>query len=476
MYHRPQRGPPRQFPGQAPQPKRADSATNLFNRVWTASNAQHASQILQQTPQPQPAPGGWRAYDPNPTTPTSPGTPMTCYASLGLPAELVPPTPSPYPQPAPDPTPTQLLSNLIPWSSGSTSQIFRTVIKRPQLMQMYLNDELHTNAPDVEKQFLAELRAYQTAGPHKNIAVLMGCIEGVGMVLEQVDGDTLFERVLRKSPGGRWDGVEDRVNIRLKVEWFNQLVEALVHVHAHGLSHGDINSLNVLITYPTAHPPNIVKLIDFGRSTFYCPPGAASHLPPSEVPHPPAHPFAAPEILRGGKYVDSRTYKRLPVDGRLCDAYSLGVLLWCLDEERLVEIDQNVQKKEETVLFNEKDEDEDEGADADDESSVEDAGASTPASNDPSSSPLQAPNKKKLFSLENSISDEGYFSGNNDNGNAPRQRSPKSRANSATMVPGQNKRLFTRLIKGYMRRWEERTPVHMNQRMPVPIIEEPNRN
>lgn len=423
---------------------------------------------------------------------------MTCYASLGLPAELgesplllltsfgvpnlillvlVPPTPSPYPQPAPDPTPTQLLSNLIPWSSGSTSQIFRTVIKRPQLMQMYLNDELHTNAPDVEKQFLAELRAYQTAGPHKNIAVLMGCIEGVGMVLEQVDGDTLFERVLRKSPGGRWDGVEDRVNIRLKVEWFNQLVEALVHVHTHGLSHGDINSLNVLITYPTAHPPNIVKLIDFGRSTFYCPPGAASHLPPSELPHPPAHPFAAPEILRGGKYVDSRTCKRLPVDGRLCDAYSLGVLLWCLDEERLVEIDQNVQKKEETVLFNEKDEDEDEGADADDESSVEDAGSSTPASNDPSSSPLQAPNKKKLFSLETSISDEGYFSGNNDNGNAPRQRSrsPKSRATSTALVAGQNKRLFTRLIKGYMRRWEERTPVNLNQRMPVPIIEEPSR-
>ncbi|KAG8979199.1 hypothetical protein FRB90_008195, partial [Tulasnella sp. 427] len=252
------------------------------------------------------------------------------------------------------------------------------------------------------------------------------------------------------------------------------IVEALVHVHQHGLSHGDINSLNILITHPTAHPPNIVKLIDFGRSTFFNPPGAPAHLPPSEVPHPPAHPFAAPEILRGGKYVDSRTCRRLPVDGRLCDAYSLGVLLWCLDEERLIEIDQAVQKKEETVLFDAKDEDEDEGADADDESSVEDAGSASPSPGDPASSPLLAPNKKKLFSLETSISDEGYFSGNNDID--PRQPRPlRIRTKPVTVAGGEKRRLFSRLIKGYMRRWEERTPVILEQRLPVPIMEEPSR-
>ncbi|KAG8940492.1 hypothetical protein FRC04_005229 [Tulasnella sp. 424] len=92
----------------------------------------------QQTPQPQPAPRGWRAHDPNPTPLTARDAPMTQ---------------PPHSQPVPDPTPSQLLSNLIPWSSGSTSQIFRTVIKLPQLMQMYLGAELDIDAPDVESVF-----------------------------------------------------------------------------------------------------------------------------------------------------------------------------------------------------------------------------------------------------------------------------------------------------------------------------------
>ncbi|KAG8903039.1 hypothetical protein FRB99_003809 [Tulasnella sp. 403] len=463
MYYRPQRPPPRPFPGQKP---KAESATNLFTRVWTLSNAQHANQCALEAPQLNAQPGSWRAYDPSPQPPSTPSTPMHRYASLVSSAELVSPTPGPYSQPAPVPTPTQRLSNLIPWSSGSTSQIFRTVIKRPALVQMYLNDELHTNAPDVENQFLAELRAYQTAGPHKHIAALLGCLEGIGMVLEQVDGDTLFERVLkRNTPGGKWDDVE-RVNTRLKVEWFNQLVEGLVHIHQHGLSHGDINSLNVLITHPTAHPPNIVKLIDFGRSTFYAPPGSPAHYPQSEVPHPPAHPFAAPEILRGGKYVDKRTYKRIPVDGRLCDAYSLGVLLWCLDEERLIEIDQAVQRKEEVVLYTATDE-EDDGADADDESS-DGSTAPTLGLN------LPPPKQKEIL-------DEGYFSGNNDFGSAglkmqgvlpPSPVSPSTsfagKGEAGVMVPGKRPRLFSKLIKGYMKRWEERTRIELGQRMVVP--------
>lgn len=67
--------------------------------------------------------------------------------------------------------------------------------------------------------------------------------------------------------------------------------------------------------------------------------------------------------------------------------------MWGLDEEtcgvstrRLVEIDQTVPRKEETVLFDPKDEDV-EGVNAD-ESSVEDAGSSIPASKDPSSSSI----------------------------------------------------------------------------------------
>jgi serine/threonine protein kinase len=147
-------------------------------------------------------------------------------------------------------------------------------------VQLYLTeDELHTNAPDVEAQFLAELRAYRAPGPHPNIVAFLGCLDAVGMVLEFVEGDTFFERVVKKRTGGPvvFSLANPAVTQRLKVEWFNQLVDALVHVHRHGLSHGDINTLNVMITYPSAHPPNSVKLIDFGRSTYFNP------LPPSNT-------------------------------------------------------------------------------------------------------------------------------------------------------------------------------------------------
>ncbi|KAG8856311.1 hypothetical protein FRB96_006462 [Tulasnella sp. 330] len=468
-HHRPHRPPPRPFPSQV---TKSESATNLFTRVTAVTNAQHANLCALNAPQLAPQPGSWRAYDPSPTPPSSPGATLQRIGSLMSSAELITPSPTPYPPPVPIPAPAERIAGLVPWASGSTSQIYKTIIKRPQLVQMYVNDQLHTNAPDVENQFLAELRAYQTVGPHKNIAALLGLIDGLGMVLEQVEGDTLFERALRRNVAGtKWENTE-RVNTTLKVEWFNQLVDALCHVHMHGLSHGDINSLNVLITLPTAHPPNIVKLIDFGRSTFYSPPG--SSLPPSEVPHPPAHPFAAPEVLRGGKYIAN--YKRVPVDGRLADAYSLGVLLWCLDEERLIELDQAAQRKEDVVLFSYEHDDvsrADRGYGADDEESMGSSSGSS-GSTTPESSSSSSPDTKQASTLF----DEGYFSGNNE-GELMERNQPipplsssrpvaTSHANPASKRPS---RLFTTLIRGYMRRWEERTPITLDQRMKVPVID-----
>ncbi|KAG9002729.1 hypothetical protein FRB94_003649 [Tulasnella sp. JGI-2019a] len=467
MFHnRPRRPPPHPFPNQT---RRSESATNLFTRVAAVSNAQHANLCALGAPQLAPQPGSWRAYDPTPTPPLSPGVTLQRIGSLVSSAEIITPAPAPYPPPVPTPAPAERIAGLVPWASGSTSQIFKTIIKRPQLVQMYLNDQLHTNAPDVENQFLAELRAYQTVGPHRHIAALLGIIDGLGMVLELVEGDTLFERALRRGgAGNKWENVE-RVNATFKVEWFNQMVEALCHVHMHGLSHGDINSLNVLITLPTAHPPNIVKLIDFGRSTFYAPPG--SSLPPSEVPHPPAHPFAAPEVLRGGKYIAN--YKRLPVDGRLADAYSLGVLLWCLDEERLIEIDQAAQRKEDVVLFAHEDDDvhAERGYGADDEESVGSSSGSGSGSGliTPDSSSSTSPETKKVPTLF----DEGYFSGNNEGALKEAGQPQLLKSTAPTITPrveptSKRSRLFTGLIRGYMRRWEERTPISLSQRLPLP--------
>jgi serine/threonine protein kinase len=131
----------------------------------------------------------------------------------------------------------------------------------------------------VTTQFLAELRVYTTVSRHRNIAAFLGCLPAVGMVLEYIDGPTLYD-VLRSRcaplPRAR------------KIDYHDQLLSALVHLHSYGLSHGDLSLLNIHIQRPhytssvpptpageapdvaeggcdNAHPGTI-KLLDFGRS------------------------------------------------------------------------------------------------------------------------------------------------------------------------------------------------------------------
>jgi len=198
-------------------------------------------------------------------------------------------------------------------------------------------------------------------------------------------------------------------------------------------------------------------------------------MPPSEVPQPSAHPFAAPETLRGGRYIDPITKKRLPVDGRLTDAYSLGVLLWCLDEERLLDLDRDAQKREDVVLFNISD---DEDSDSDsanmgDDGYGGDESSSSSASSSPNGSLLVGPLKKLVF-------DEGYFSAETAVESASEDLNEIKKAaimGFSMQRPLDNElmkhpRLFSKLIKGYMKKWEERTKISLDQKIPLATIEE----
>lgn len=111
---------------------------------------------------------------------------------------------------------------------------------------------------------------------------------------------------------------------------FAELVSAVCYLHSHWIVHRDIKLENVLvnlspsdlrtITSPETHPTPIVTLTDLGLSR--------------RIPDPPEPPllltrcgsedYAAPEILLGQPY-----------DGRLTDAWALGVLLYALVEGRL---------------------------------------------------------------------------------------------------------------------------------------------
>lgn len=257
------------------------------------------------------------------------------------------PTPTAYAAP---PNSTTYLS---PYSTGSTSQLFKCIVKKPEVVQLEINGDLQTNATDVTTQFLAELRVYTTVARHRNIVGFLGCLEGVGMVLEFVDGRTLLE-VVRARP---------ELTRELKIDYHNQLLDGLAHLHSYGLSHGDLSLLNIYVT-----KTGTIKILDFGRSvaadsTLAAPDAApadpfaflarskSSGRPQSlristslsnskhrkvEQIHRGTRPFTAPEILRGECE-----------DGLLADAYSFGVILVCLDQCALVDCQPEVQVRDE---------------------------------------------------------------------------------------------------------------------------------
>lgn len=251
------------------------------------------------------------------------------------------PTPPAYTAP-PNPT-----SHISPYASGSTSELFLCVVKKPEVTQMEINGELLSNLPDVRAQFLAELRVYRTVTRHRNIVAFLGCLENLGMVLEFVQGSPLLDFIRDHSrPLERSD----------KVSFHNQILSGISHVHSFGLSHGDLSLLNVHVT---SSLPYTLKILDFGRSVatsaFLDPempretsfiPGlrrSMSSMPMTPGPmlediHPGTRPFTAPEILRG----ECR-------DPILADAYSFGIILLCLDLNNLVDMEPEFQMKDSPV-------------------------------------------------------------------------------------------------------------------------------
>jgi serine/threonine protein kinase len=253
------------------------------------------------------------------------------------------PTPPAYTAP-PNPT-----SHISPYASGSTSELFLCVVKKPDVTQVEINGELQSNLSDVRQQFLAELRVYRTVTRHRNIIAFMGCLENLGMVLEFVQGAPLL------------DVIRDRANPldrTMKVDFHNQLLSGLAHVHSFGLSHGDLSLLNVHVT---SSQPRTLKILDFGRSvatsTYVLPEskemsfhagmrrsrssGMSVPLTPGPIVdeiHPGTRPFSAPEILRGEC-----------IDPILADAYSFGMILLCLDLGGLVDMDPDLQMRDAPV-------------------------------------------------------------------------------------------------------------------------------
>ncbi|KIP05583.1 hypothetical protein PHLGIDRAFT_91937 [Phlebiopsis gigantea 11061_1 CR5-6] len=256
------------------------------------------------------------------------------------------PTPTSYSAP---PQPTQ---NMLPFATGSASELFKCVVKKPNVVQLEINGEMQSNTRDVSVQFLAELRVYTTVSRHRNICAFLGALENVGMVLEYIEGRTLWD-VIKESTSSECKAELTREK---KIDFHNQLLDGLTHLHSFGLSHGDLSLLNIQVTWSS----DTIKLVDFGRSIasdsiFASPdddlsaPSYATFIgsPPTPRPpptsngrrveqiHPGTRPFSAPEVLRGEC-----------VDPLLADAYGFGMVLACLDLQRHVDVPPWEQRKD----------------------------------------------------------------------------------------------------------------------------------
>ncbi|KAJ7119504.1 kinase-like domain-containing protein [Mycena epipterygia] len=163
-----------------------------------------------------------------------------------------------------------------PWVSSSSSSLERAIVKRPRIDSLEVDGRMLSNEFD-----------------------LYGVIDGVGLVIQAIDGVRLDAKIeARPFPSDS-----------LKLEWANQLIRAIHHIHSFGLSHGDISPGNVLID-----TEGNVKLIDFGRSAR-----AGEELFPA------SHPFTAPDNMHSSH------------DPSLSDSYALGVLLLCLERNEILE-------------------------------------------------------------------------------------------------------------------------------------------
>ncbi|EAU91162.2 serine/threonine protein kinase [Coprinopsis cinerea okayama7 len=245
-----------------------------------------------------------------------------------------------FPTPTAYAAPPNATASLTPFAHGSASELFKCVVKKPDVIQLEINGEMQSNASDVTVQFLAELRVYTTVARHRNICAFYGCLENVGIVLEYLECRTLYDVIMARPP----------LTLAQKIDYHNQLLDGLTHLHSYRLSHGDLSLLNVQVTRDS----NTIKLLDFGRSVsadsdFKSPhdepvdpfPYLHSRQQPKlpavriEQIHPGTRPFSAPEILRGECQ-----------DPLLADAYSFGMILVCLDRCECVDVKPWDQRKD----------------------------------------------------------------------------------------------------------------------------------
>jgi serine/threonine protein kinase len=122
------------------------------------------------------------------------------------------------------------------------------------------------------------------------------------IVMEHVHGVLLSSAIAR----------EAGLALEVALHYALQIVDAMAHAHARGVTHGDLKSSNVIVG-----PDGTVKILDFGLAVQHAATGGEGTTRAADAASGAGTvPYMAPELLRGGR-VDSRS-----------DVWALGVVLF----------------------------------------------------------------------------------------------------------------------------------------------------
>ena len=135
------------------------------------------------------------------------------------------------------------------------------------LSAAWLQDPSRRARLDIEARLLASLN-------HPHIAAIYGLedVDGArALILELVEGETLADRLGRRShagriasgpargEGGSKGGSQSGLPVREALDIARQIADALDAAHGRGIVHRDLKPANIKIT-----PDGIVKVLDFG--------------------------------------------------------------------------------------------------------------------------------------------------------------------------------------------------------------------
>ncbi|KAG5186403.1 kinase-like domain-containing protein [Tribonema minus] len=158
---------------------------------------------------------------------------------------------------------------------------------------------IHTN--HLSNQLKREKQAMKSL-QHPNIVSLHRVLKGgskLHLVCEYVPGGDLFDKIISQS----------RLPEEDAKRYFGEIVSAIAHCHASGISHRDIKPENCLMTHD-----DHIKVTDFGLSNVKSEYHEDMFYTVCGTPN-----YAAPEVLSRIKY-----------KGPVADIWSLGVLLYVM--------------------------------------------------------------------------------------------------------------------------------------------------